>query len=100
MEFKQIFYPTSSIDIREEPTRTWGLIFDGNFNGMMGQLQREEADFCTIAGPSAERLKVLDFLTGYPPDPIAILSLKPSLLPKHLSLIRPFTGMNISHDTP
>ncbi|KAG7162356.1 Glutamate receptor ionotropic, delta-1-like 13, partial [Homarus americanus] len=77
---------------RAEPELTWGLEKNGTFNGMIGQLQREETDFCTIAGPTPERLKVVDYLRGYPSDPMTVTSLKPSLLPQHLSLIRPFEG--------
>lgn len=78
--------------MREEPHHSWGLENDGVFTGMMGQLQREEADFCTIAGPSPGRLKVIDYLRGYPSDFMTVVSLKPSVLPQHLSIIRPFTG--------
>ncbi|KAG7160232.1 Glutamate receptor ionotropic, delta-1-like 37, partial [Homarus americanus] len=81
-----------TFEIREEPERTWGLEINGSFTGMIGQLQREETDFCTIAGPSPERLKVVEYLRGYPSDLMTVTSLKPSLLPQHLSLIRPFEG--------
>nr|XP_053641768.1 glutamate receptor ionotropic, delta-2-like [Cherax quadricarinatus] len=81
-----------TFEIREEPERSWGLQENGVFTGMMGQLQREETDFCTIAGPSPERLKVVEYLRGYPSDLMTLTSLKPSLLPQHLSLIRPFQG--------
>nr|XP_053641767.1 uncharacterized protein LOC128695285 [Cherax quadricarinatus] len=81
-----------TFEIRAEPELSWGLQENGVFTGMMGQLQREETDFCTIAGPSPERLKVAEYLRGYPSDPMTVTSLKPSLLPENLSLIRPFTG--------
>ncbi|XP_071524235.1 glutamate receptor ionotropic, delta-1-like [Panulirus ornatus] len=81
-----------TFEIREEPNRTWGLQEGGVFTGMMGQLQREEADFCTIAGPSPERLEVVEYLRGYPSDLMTVTTLKPSLLPEHLSLIRAFEG--------
>nr|XP_053641785.1 uncharacterized protein LOC128695307 [Cherax quadricarinatus] len=81
-----------TFEIRAEPNLSWGLQENGVFTGMMGQLQREETDFSTIAGPSPERLKVVEFLRGYPSDPMTVISLKPSLLPENLSLIRPFTG--------
>nr|XP_045593535.1 uncharacterized protein LOC123755099 [Procambarus clarkii] len=82
-----------TFEIREEPELSWGLLKDdGVFTGMMGQLQREETDFCTIAGPSPERLKVIEYLRGYPSDPMTVTSLKPTLLPENLSLIRPFSG--------
>nr|XP_045600621.1 glutamate receptor ionotropic, delta-1-like [Procambarus clarkii] len=81
-----------TFEIREEHELSWGLLENGVFTGMMGQLQREETDLCAAAGPSPERLRVVDFLRGYPSDLMTLTSLKPSLLPKNLSLIRPFTG--------
>lgn len=65
---------------------------DGEFDGLMGQLQREEADFSTLTGPTPSRLKVIDYVHSYPPDLMTIASLKPSVLPQHMALIRPFTG--------
>ncbi|XP_071533866.1 ionotropic receptor 21a-like [Panulirus ornatus] len=81
-----------TFEVWEEPTRSWGRVKDGMFSGMMGQLQREEADFCTISGPTFERLRAIQYLRGYPSDTFNIVSRKPSLLPKHLSLMRPFAG--------
>lgn len=89
----------SSFEMREIPNRIWGVEKDGVFNGMIGQLQREESDFCTIAGPNPERLKAIHFLRGYSSDLITVTSLKPSLMPKHLSLIRPFDGMELFSET-
>ncbi|XP_071535577.1 glutamate receptor ionotropic, kainate 2-like [Panulirus ornatus] len=82
-----------TFQMREDPGRTWGLeIENGIFNGMVGQLQREERDFSTAMGPTTQRLKVIQYLRGYPSDVLTVTSLKPSLLPQHLSLIRPFAG--------
>ncbi|XP_063885529.1 probable glutamate receptor [Scylla paramamosain] len=78
-------------EIREEPNRTWGLESNGVHTGMMGQLQREEADFCTIAAPTPQRLAVVDYMRGYPSDYMTVISLKPSILPQHMALIRPFS---------
>ncbi|KAG7162435.1 putative Proteasome subunit alpha type-2-like 15, partial [Homarus americanus] len=55
-------------------------------------LDREESDFCMIAAPTPERLQVIDYTKGYTPDVMITLSLKPTLLPENLSLIRPFEG--------
>ncbi|KAG7162400.1 Glutamate receptor ionotropic, kainate 1-like 1 [Homarus americanus] len=79
-------------EIREEPNKNWGVENDGIFDGMMGQLQREEKDFCTVAGPSPGRLKAIEYAKGYPSDMVTIISLRPSILPQYLSLIRPFAG--------
>ncbi|KAK8378426.1 hypothetical protein O3P69_011133 [Scylla paramamosain] len=40
-----------SYTIREEPEGSWGRKgANGSFTGMMGQLQRQEVDFCTLCG--------------------------------------------------
>ena len=80
------------MEIKEEPNRSWGIEEDGVFDGMMGMLQREEKDFCTVSGPSAARLKVIEYVRGYPSDMVVVTSLKPSFLPQYLALVRPFSG--------
>ncbi|XP_063885541.1 glutamate receptor ionotropic, delta-2-like [Scylla paramamosain] len=75
----------------EEPNRSFGDEKDGHFTGMIGELQREEADLSTIVAPTPGRLKAIDFLRLYPSDMMVIVSLKPSLLPAHLAVIRPFS---------
>lgn len=67
---------------------------NGTYDGMMGLLQREEKDFCTVAGPSSGRLKVTEYARGYPSDMVTVTSLKPTLLPQYLSIIRPFSGVS------
>lgn len=80
--------------VREEPTGSFGLRKGELLSGMMGQLQREEADFCTSAGPTTDRNELLNVLWwNYRPDPMKIASLKPSLLPHSTALIRPFSGV-------
>ncbi|KAK4326199.1 hypothetical protein Pmani_003267 [Petrolisthes manimaculis] len=79
-------------DMREDPSRSFGnLETDGMYSGMMGQLQREEADFCTMLAPTPGRLKVVDYLRLTPSDAFVIASLKPSVLPANLALVRPFS---------
>ncbi|XP_042233432.1 probable glutamate receptor isoform X2 [Homarus americanus] len=78
--------------IHAEPNRSFGEDRKGNFTGMIGQLQREETDFSTIVAPTPGRLKVVEYLRGYPSDPLTVTSLKPALLPPHLALLRPFEG--------
>lgn len=89
--FPHIHFSTR-YEIYEQRDRKWGVLTDGNFNGMMGDLQREESDFCMIAAPTPERLQVIDYTKGYTPDVMIVLSLKPTLLPENLALIRPFSG--------
>ncbi|XP_045590487.2 glutamate receptor ionotropic, delta-1-like [Procambarus clarkii] len=82
-----------TFEIHEEPNRTWGVEMTvGNFSGMIGLLQREQIDFCTVTGPLANRLRVVEYLKCYPSDPFTVTSLKPTLLPKYLALVRPFEG--------
>lgn len=84
--------------MHEQIEREWGVPTDGKFNGMMGELQREETDFCTIAAPTPERLEVVDYSRGYPSDVLVITSLKPTLLPANLALVRPFQGTTVIKD--
>ncbi|XP_063884806.1 probable glutamate receptor [Scylla paramamosain] len=78
--------------MRENPTRSFGYLGDdGQYSGMVGELQREEAELCMILAPTAARFEVIDYLRLEPADTLVILSLKPTLLPAHLSLLRPFT---------
>lgn len=79
--------------MRENPTRSFGYLGpDGQYSGMVGELQREEAELCMILAPTSARFEVIDYLRLEPADTLVILSLKPTLLPAHLSLLRPFTS--------
>ncbi|KAK8388089.1 hypothetical protein O3P69_020168 [Scylla paramamosain] len=78
--------------IHAEPTGSWGIEREGKFSGMMGQLQREESDVSTSAGPTPERNKYLEPIRAYPADPMKLVSLKPSPLPHSMALVRPFSG--------
>ncbi|KAK8384718.1 hypothetical protein O3P69_014353 [Scylla paramamosain] len=49
-------------EIHAEPKRSFGDERDGQFTGMIGQLQREESDFSTIVAPTPGRLKAIDYL--------------------------------------
>ena len=81
--------------MREEPQRSWGRERNGIFDGMIGQLQREEVDFCTSAGPTPKRNEVMEYVAGYPSDLMTVVTLKPFLLPQYLALARPFTGVYV-----
>lgn len=62
---------------------------------MVGELQREEAEVCMILAPTYDRLKVIDYLRLEPADTMVIVSLKPALLPAHLSFLRPFSRSSV-----
>ncbi|XP_069168871.1 uncharacterized protein [Procambarus clarkii] len=84
-----------SFDVREQPERSWGVERGGKFTGMVGELQGEKVDVGAPMGPLAERLNAMDFVNVYKVDFMKILSLKPTLLPEYLSLIRPFSELKI-----
>ncbi|KAK4327295.1 hypothetical protein Pmani_002236 [Petrolisthes manimaculis] len=81
-----------TFSVHAEPNRSFGEEKSGGFTGMIGQLEREESDLSTIVAPTPGRLKVVDYLRTYPSDPLILTSLKPAVLPAHLSLVRPFAG--------
>ncbi|XP_071524221.1 glutamate receptor ionotropic, delta-1-like [Panulirus ornatus] len=87
-----LFYPITRYEIHEQREQKWGIPTNGVYNGMMGELQREESDFTTIASPTPLRLQLLEYMRGYPADVIVVVSLQPSLLPENLALVRPFSG--------
>ncbi|KAK3861468.1 hypothetical protein Pcinc_032575 [Petrolisthes cinctipes] len=79
--------------IYEAPMKTTGVEDkNGNYNGLMGQLQREEADLSSILALTLFRFKVADFVRICPTDKVTVISLKPTLLPQHLAIVRPFAG--------
>lgn len=82
-------------DIHVQKEGEWGTPYGGKFDGMMGELQREEVDFCTISAPTPERLQALDYVRGYPSDVLILTSLKPTLLPENMALVRPLEGSAI-----
>ncbi|XP_042233422.1 probable glutamate receptor isoform X2 [Homarus americanus] len=81
-----------SSEIRAQSERAWGTLEDGQFTGMMGEFQREEIDIGMPTAPAVERSVVLDNFGAYQADVVCPVSLKPTLLPQYLSLIRPFAG--------
>ncbi|XP_069951448.1 glutamate receptor-like [Cherax quadricarinatus] len=80
-----------SFEIREQPERSYGMQKNGSFTGMVGQLQREEADICGPIATIAERIPSMDFLSYNRVDPLTIVSLRPTLLPQLLSLSKPLS---------
>ncbi|XP_069951447.1 glutamate receptor ionotropic, kainate 2-like [Cherax quadricarinatus] len=82
----------TSFQIHEAPERQYGMQKNGRFTGITGQLQREEADMGGSMGPLAERIPAMEFLWVIEADPLAIVSLKPTISPQLLSLSKPFTG--------
>ncbi|XP_069995907.1 glutamate receptor ionotropic, kainate 1-like [Penaeus vannamei] len=82
-----------SYEIREPPDLQWGVLGDdGNWTGVMGAFQHDRADFSTVFAPTPLRMLYMDFARIYTADVLGIVSLKPTPLPRHLALIRPFSG--------
>nr|XP_053632776.1 glutamate receptor ionotropic, delta-1-like [Cherax quadricarinatus] len=81
---------TQNFTFKVSESKAFGDEMNGSFTGLIGHLQREEADFCTIVTPTSGRLKVTDFARVYPGDLFVLVSLKPSVLPEHLAVVRPF----------
>ncbi|XP_069970466.1 glutamate receptor U1 isoform X2 [Penaeus vannamei] len=79
--------------IREPKDREWGALLEGgNWTGLVGTLQQEEADFSMTITPTAPRLLAMDQARIYTRDPFVIVSMKPRRLPHFLALVTPFTG--------
>ncbi|XP_063869662.1 glutamate receptor-like [Scylla paramamosain] len=76
--------------VREPEDGQWGLLTsNGNWTGLVGKLQYENADFSLDITVTLERSKVVDFTVPYVEEPVVILSPKPRPLPEYLSLVRP-----------
>ncbi|XP_071535574.1 probable glutamate receptor [Panulirus ornatus] len=73
--------------------RQWGVEReDGNWTGIVGVLQHQQADFCMVLTLTRSRIHVVQFSTIYMQSNIVIVSLKPRLMPQHLAIIKPFPG--------
>ncbi|XP_068247966.1 glutamate receptor ionotropic, delta-2-like [Palaemon carinicauda] len=64
---------------------------NGSWNGVIGAVYNNEADFTTIIGASPERAAVLDHQITLYIDQVMITSLKPQFLPQYLVFFRPFS---------
>ncbi|KAK7074315.1 hypothetical protein SK128_025053 [Halocaridina rubra] len=78
--------------IREPEDGEWGLDQDGNWTGIVGELQHNKADFSLLLGLVYSRAQVMDFSSIYSNDRWVIISLKNQPLPKSQALVTPFTG--------
>ncbi|XP_063885593.1 glutamate receptor ionotropic, delta-2-like [Scylla paramamosain] len=80
-------------EVWETPDRSFGnLNAQGQYSGLVGELQREESDFCLLLTPTSDRLEVIDYLRLEPTDYLVVLSEKPSLLSAVMSFTRPFSN--------
>lgn len=79
-------------EVHEQPDRSWGTLENGVLSGMMGKLQREEYDLCTMASINPARLAYLYHASAYPADGLVLVSRKPAFLSPYMSIVRPFSG--------
>ncbi|XP_042222688.1 glutamate receptor ionotropic, delta-2-like, partial [Homarus americanus] len=80
-------------ELREPIDEKWGTpVGDGNWTGIVGTLQHQQADFSLDLTLTESRSRVMDYSRVYYQDPIVIVSPKPTPLPRHLALTRPFEG--------
>ncbi|KAK7081106.1 hypothetical protein SK128_000836 [Halocaridina rubra] len=77
MEVISRFYNFTYV-LYEPADGDWGLQFDnGSFNGLIGEVQRKEADFTLDVAITAERGEVVDFTIGYFAEPMSFVTSKP-----------------------
>ncbi|XP_066986684.1 glutamate receptor ionotropic, delta-2-like [Macrobrachium rosenbergii] len=84
-------YYNFSFDLYEPADGQWGYQLDnGSFTGVLGVVQRYEADFSMDISITAEREEVIDFTIGFHSEPLSFVTSKPQPLPQWLALVRPY----------
>ncbi|XP_068241207.1 glutamate receptor-like [Palaemon carinicauda] len=78
---------------REPSDGEWGLDQDGNWTGIVGDLQHNKADFSLLLGLVYSRAQVMDYSSIYINDRWVIISLRLQPLTQYLALIKPFTAV-------
>ncbi|XP_063840777.1 glutamate receptor ionotropic, kainate 3-like [Scylla paramamosain] len=80
-------------ETHEPLDRQWGSdLGEGNWSGLVGTLQRQEADFSTTITPTAERLLIMRHSKIYASDPFVLVSLKTQAKAEHMAIVKPFPG--------
>ncbi|KAK4328895.1 hypothetical protein Pmani_000704 [Petrolisthes manimaculis] len=70
----------------------WGhRLENGSYTGVIGTVERLEADFSLNIAITQDREEVVDCTVGYHVEPITFTTSKPRLLNQALALIRPFS---------
>ena len=81
-------------ETHEPLDRQWGSdVGGGNWTGLVGTLQRQEADFSTTITPTAARLLIMRHSKIYASDPFVLVSLKTQTIPQHMAIVKPFPGV-------
>ncbi|XP_076030916.1 putative glutamate receptor [Oratosquilla oratoria] len=77
--------------VREPHDGQWGyLLKNGSYSGVIGAVQRYDADFSLNVAFTGDREKVIDYTVGYYNDPLTFCTTKPRPLNQALALIKPF----------
>ncbi|KAK7078940.1 hypothetical protein SK128_008809 [Halocaridina rubra] len=77
--------------VREPTVPQWGYKLDnGSYTGVIGTVQKYEADFSLNVAFTGDREKVIDYTVGYFNDPLTFCTTKPRPLNQALTLLRPF----------
>ncbi|KAG7175671.1 Glutamate receptor U1-like 10, partial [Homarus americanus] len=81
-------------EMREPLDAKWGAPDErGNWDGVAGTLQRQQADIALSLWLTPERAIVMDYSRMYSPDPWTIASHKSIIATEYQSVFKPFTGM-------
>uniref|UniRef100_A0A6A7FPU6 Glutamate receptor ionotropic, kainate 5-like n=1 Tax=Hirondellea gigas TaxID=1518452 RepID=A0A6A7FPU6_9CRUS len=78
----QVYQPADGQWGYQLPNKSW--------TGVIGTVQRYEADFSMDILITGDRDESVDFTIGFHPEPLTFVTTKPSPLPQWLSLVRPF----------
>lgn len=79
--------------MRQPPDEQWGVRDEsGHFTGIVGSLEREEADFSMVLTPTPDRLKAIDHSRIYGEGAFVIISLKPQPPAPTWAFVESFTG--------
>ncbi|XP_063842273.1 ionotropic receptor 40a-like isoform X3 [Scylla paramamosain] len=77
--------------VREPLDGQWGYrLQNGSYTGVIGAVQRLEANFSLNVAFTGDRERVIDYTLGYYNDPLTFCTSPPRPLPRVLALVRPF----------
>ncbi|KAK4292077.1 hypothetical protein Pmani_035125 [Petrolisthes manimaculis] len=77
--------------VREPKDGQWGYrLEDGFYSGVIGSVQKYEADFSLNVAFTGDRARVIDYTLGYFNDPLTFCTTPPRPLTQALALVRPF----------
>ncbi|RXG57865.1 Glutamate receptor ionotropic, delta-2 [Armadillidium vulgare] len=87
-----------SYTVHEPCEKIWGnRSVDGKWNGILGDLQSERADFTLLLAPFQNRLEVADFTRPYENEPLTFMAAKPKLRQKSFALVKAFTELDFNY---